>query len=53
VRRTQESVWMQTTGAALLAVKRCGLVHVWMPAPDSRYAHGLLYLVAVQDNRRE
>ena len=37
--------WMQTTGAALLAIKQCSLVRVWMPAQDGRSAHGLLYLL--------
>ena len=40
--------WMQTTGAALLAVNRCSPARVWMPAQDSRSAHGLLYLAAVR-----
>ena len=35
--------WMQTTGAALVAAKRCSLACVLMPAQDSRSAHGLLY----------
>ena len=28
-------VWMQTSGAALLAVERCSLVRAWMAARDS------------------
>ena len=38
--------WMQTTGAALLAVEWCSLARVRMAAQDSRSAHGLLYLAA-------
>ena len=45
--------WMQTTGAGLLAAKRCSLARVPMPAQDSRSAHRLLYLTAVRDDRRE
>ena len=40
--------WMQTSGASLLAVNRCSPVRVSMPAHDSRSAHRLLYLAAVQ-----
>jgi hypothetical protein len=47
------TTWMQTTGAALLAVRRCSLARVRMPAQDSRSAHGLLYLAAVRDDWRE
>ncbi len=36
------ATWMQTTGAALLAVKRCSLVRMRMSAQDSCSAHGLL-----------
>ena len=36
-------VWMQNTGAILLAAQRCSLVRMWTPAQDSRSAHGLLY----------
>ena len=43
--------WMQTMGAALLVVEQCSLVRVWMAAQDSRSAHALLYLAAVQDDR--
>jgi hypothetical protein len=39
------SIWMQTTGAVLLAVKRCSLTRVLMPAQDSRSTHRLLYLL--------
>ena len=39
---------MQTTGAALLAVRRCSLVRMRMLAQDSRCAYGLLYVAAVQ-----
>lgn len=35
--------WMQTAGAALLAVKWCSPVRMRVPAHDSRSAHGLLY----------
>jgi hypothetical protein len=41
------AIWMQTTGAALLAVKRCSLARVLMPALDGRSARRLLYLAAV------
>jgi hypothetical protein len=41
------TLWMQTTGAALLAVEWCSLARVRMAAQDSRSAHGLLYLAAV------
>jgi hypothetical protein len=44
---------MQTTGAVLLTVKRSSLAHVRTPAQDSRSAHGLLYLAAVRDDRRQ
>jgi len=44
---------MQTTGAVLLAAKRCSLARVPMPAQDSRSAHGLLYLAAVSADWRE
>ena len=39
---------MQTTGATLLAVKRCSVVRAWMTAEDSRSALRLLYLAAVR-----
>ena len=39
------AVWMQTTGTALLALKRCSLMRVRMRAQDRRSAHGLLYLL--------
>jgi hypothetical protein len=39
---------MQTTGAALLAAKRCTPMRVLILAQDSRSAHGLLYLTAVR-----
>ncbi len=42
-----QTTWMQTTGAALLAVEWCSLARVRMAAQDSRSAHGLLYLAAV------
>jgi hypothetical protein len=45
--------WMQTTGATLLATKRRSLVRVLMVVHDGRCAHGLLYLAAVRDDRRE
>ena len=38
---------MQTTGAALLATKRCSLVRVLVAVHDGRNAHGLPYLTAV------
>jgi hypothetical protein len=45
------SIWMQTSGTALLAVERCSPVRVWMAAQHSRSAHGLLYFAAVRDDR--
>jgi hypothetical protein len=44
--------WMQTTGAALLAVSRCSPPYVRTLAQGSRGAHGLLYLAAVQTDWR-
>ena len=44
---------MQTTGATLLAAKRCSLARALMPAQDSRSAHGLLYLAAVRAPMRD
>jgi hypothetical protein len=44
---------MRTTGVTLLAIKRCSLARVRMPAQDSRSAHGLLYLAAVSADWRE
>jgi hypothetical protein len=41
------TTWMQTTGAALLAVKRCSLVWVRSAAQDGRRVCGLLYFAAV------
>ena len=35
--------WMQTTGAALLAVEQRSLLCMWLPAQDGRSAHRLLY----------
>jgi hypothetical protein len=49
---THETIWMQTTGATLVAIKRCSPMCVRMPAQDSRSVHGLLYLAAVRDDRR-
>jgi hypothetical protein len=43
-------IWLQTTGASLLAVPRCSPRHVRTPVQDSRSAHGLLYLAAVQND---
>ena len=40
--------WMQTIGTTLLAVKWRSLIDMWLPAQDSRSAHGLLYLAAVR-----
>ena len=37
---------MQTTGAALLTVRRCSPVRMRMLAQDSRSAYGLLYFAA-------
>ena len=39
--------WMQTTGAALLAVERCIRARLRMTAQDGRSVHGLLYFAAV------
>ncbi len=47
------ALWMQTTGACLLAVNGCSLARVRMSAQDSRSAHGLLYLAAVRNDARE
>jgi hypothetical protein len=44
---------MQTTGSALIAVRLCSPVRMWMFAQGSDCAHGLLYLAAVRDNWRE
>jgi hypothetical protein len=44
------TVWMQTTGASLLAVNRCSPARVRTPAQDSRSAHALLHLAAVWDD---
>jgi hypothetical protein len=52
-RCTPETIWMQTVGTALLAVNRCSPARVWATFQDSRSAHGLLYLAAVRDDRRE
>jgi hypothetical protein len=49
-RSLHEAIWMQTTGAALVAAKQCSLACVLMPAQDSRSAHGLLYPAAVRDD---
>jgi hypothetical protein len=49
--RGVSAFWMQTTGAPLLVVKRCSVMRAWMPAQDSRSAHGLLYLAAVRSDR--
>jgi hypothetical protein len=46
-RRTRQTIWMQTTGASLLTVKRCSLSRVWATAQDGHSTHGLLYLAAV------
>jgi hypothetical protein len=37
------SIWMQTTGAPLLAVNQCSMACVQTLAQDSRSVHGLLY----------
>src|SRR5215469_9444489 len=42
---------MQTSGAALVAVRPRSVVRVWMLAQGSRSAHGLLYVAAVRDDR--
>jgi hypothetical protein len=48
-----QTTWMQTTGATLLAGKRCSVVHAWMAAEDSRSALRLLYLAAVRRDGRK
>lgn len=45
------TIWMQTTGVALLAAERCSIVRLWTPVQDSRSAYGLLYFAAVRDDR--
>jgi hypothetical protein len=45
------SIWMQTTGAAQVAVERRSLARMWMFAEGSHSAHTLLYLAAVRGNR--
>ena len=45
--------WMQPTGAALLAVKRCSLAWVWSAAQDGHRVCGLLYRAAVRGAWRE
>jgi hypothetical protein len=44
---------MQTTGAALIAVRLCSPVRMWMLAQGGGCAYGLLYLAAVRDDWRE
>ncbi len=43
---------MQTTGAALLAIKRSSLLSMSMPAQSGHSAYRLLYLAAVWDDWR-
>ena len=45
--------WMQTTGAALLAVKRCSLAWMRSAAQDGHSVCGLLYSAAVSADWRE
>jgi hypothetical protein len=45
------TIWMQTTGVALLVVERCSPVSMRMPAWGGLSAYGLLYLAAVRDYR--
>ena len=47
------TIWMQTTGATLVAVERCSLARTCMLAQGSRSAYRLLYLAAVRDDWRE
>lgn len=47
------TAWMQTTGAALLTVKRCSLAWVQSAAQDGHGVGGLLYLAAVPADWRE
>jgi hypothetical protein len=44
---------MLTTGATLIAVERCSLDRMWMPAQGSRSAYALLCLAAVRYDWRE
>ena len=44
----REALWMQTSGATLLATKRHSLIRALMAVSDGRCAHGLLYLAAVR-----
>ena len=46
--RGGSATWMQTTGAVLVAVRRCSSVRVRMLVQGSRNALGLLYLTAVR-----
>ena len=48
--RCSRAIWMQTTGAVLLRVKRYGSPRLQTPAQDSRSTLGLLYLAAVRDD---
>ncbi len=49
----REALWMQTTGAALLAAERCSLARVLILVQDGHSLHGLLYLAAVPDDSRQ
>ncbi len=41
------TIWLVTTGAALLGVDRRSLLHVWTAVQEGLSACGLLYLAAV------
>ena len=45
-------LWMQTIGAALVAIKQCSPVRMSMPAQGGRSVHRLLYLAAVRRRQR-
>ncbi len=47
------SIWMQTTGVALLTAKQCSQLPMCLPVQDGCSARGLLYLTAVRDDQRE
>jgi hypothetical protein len=48
-----ETIWMQTTGAMLLTVRRCSLACTWMLAQGSKGMQALLYFAAVRRSRCE
>jgi len=46
------SMWMQTIGATLLAVRRCSLMSMRMLGLGSRSAYRLMYLAAVPEQEQ-